>query len=106
MKEQGENIMAPLEPAKSEEQTINPVFQSRPRLQCHYCSRKITLAQSQMPCRCSKLFCEMHSLSAKHECEFDYKATHKARAAAAAAAAAANRKSHFHEKDDGGDAVT
>ena len=41
------------------------------------CGRRVGLTASR--CRCGKIFCVVHRLSEKHECEYDYRSNHLAK---------------------------
>ncbi len=45
---------------------------------CWSCSKKLSLAESSMACRCKKIFCSAHRSDVAHDCTFDYKASARA----------------------------
>lgn len=41
---------------------------------CSKCSKKLTLVQQTMVCKCGKCFCDIHRQAETHFCTFDFKA--------------------------------
>jgi hypothetical protein len=41
---------------------------------CDTCSKKLTLTQQTMLCKCGKCFCNIHRAAETHFCTFDFKA--------------------------------
>lgn len=44
---------------------------------CGHCSRRISLVESVMRCRCGSVFCERHRAPESHDCPFDWRAMQK-----------------------------
>lgn len=41
------------------------------------CNKRLTLVESDIKCKCNKIFCLKHRYSLYHNCDFDYKKEHK-----------------------------
>lgn len=46
-------------------------------MRCHQCSKRLSLVEKQLTCKCGKNFCTSHRYSNAHDCVFDYKKLQK-----------------------------